>query len=117
MLARLARTSYRHRRLVLVAWVAALVLLSVVSGKAGTAWSQSFPLPGTDSQAATDLLQTRFPSQAGSTADVVFKADAGVADPAVQQHMEALFAEIATVNQVTEVQSPYAPGRRTPDQP
>ncbi len=110
MLARLARTSYRHRRLVLVAWVAVLILLSVVSGKAGTAWSQSFSLPGTDSQAATDLLQSRFPSQAGSTADIVFKADAGVADPAVQQHMEALFAEAATVNQVSEVQSPYAPG-------
>ena len=110
MLARLARTSFRHRRLVLVGWVVALILLSVVSGKAGTSWSQSFSLPGTDSQAASDLLQSRFPSQAGSTADIVFKADAGVTDPAVQQRMEALFAEAATVNQVTEVQSPYAQG-------
>ena len=110
MLASLARTSYRHRRLVLVAWVAALILLSVVSGRAGTSWSQSFSLPGTDSQAATDLLQSRFPSQAGSSADVVFKADAGVADPAVQQHLEALFAQIKTVDQVTEVASPYAEG-------
>src|SRR3954469_10891171 len=107
MLARLARTSYRHRRLVLLAWVVALVVLSVVSSNAGTNWTQSFRLQGTDSQAATDLLQSRFPSQAGATADIVFKADAGVDDPAVQQHMTELFAQVAEVPQVSEVASPY----------
>ncbi len=110
MLAGLARTSYRHRRVVLLAWVAAVILLSVASGHAGTSWSQTFSLPGTDSQAASDLLQSRFPSQAGSSADVVFKAEAGVAEPVVQQRLEALFAQIKDVNQVTEVISPYAQG-------
>ena len=110
MLASIARVSYRHRRLVLLGWVAAFIVLSVVSSHAGTNWTQSFSLPGTDSQAATDLLQTRFPSQAGTTADIVFKADAGVADPAVQARLEALFAEVKGVPQVTEVVSPYAEG-------
>src|SRR3954468_14873464 len=110
MLARLARTSYHHRRLVLLGWVVALVLLSVASSRAGTNWTQSFRLQGTDSQAATDLLQTRFPSQAGATADIVFKADAGITDPAVQQHMDELFAQVAQIPQVTAVESPYAEG-------
>ena len=110
MLARLARTSYRHRRLVLVGWLVVLIALTAVSNHAGPSWSQSFHLKGTDSQAATDLLQSRFPSQAGTTADIVFKADAGVTDPAVQQRMQALFDQSATVPQVTEVVSPYAPG-------
>src|SRR6478735_6081096 len=109
MLARLARTSYRHRRLVLLGWVVALVVLSVVSSNAGTNWTQSFRLKGTDSQAATDLLQSRFPSQAGATADIVFKADAGVDDPAVQQHMTDIFARVAEIDQVNEVSSPYSP--------
>ena len=109
MLARLARTSYHHRRLVLLGWVVALVVLSVVSSNAGTNWTQSFRLKGTDSQAATDLLQSRFPSQAGATADIVFKADAGIDDPAVQQHMTDLFAQVAEIPQVNEVLSPYAP--------
>ncbi|MGZ4708347.1 MAG: MMPL family transporter [Acidimicrobiales bacterium] len=109
MLARLARTSYRHRRLVLLGWVVALVLLSVASSSAGTNWTQSFRLKGTDSQAATDLLQSRFPSQAGATADIVFKADAGIDDPAVRQHMTDLFAQVAQIPQVGEVSSPYDP--------
>jgi putative drug exporter of the RND superfamily len=109
LLARLARTSYRHRRLVLLGWLAALVLLTVVSSSAGTNWTQSFRLKGTDSQAATDLLQTRFPSQAGTNANIVFKADAGVTDPATQQQLQGLFDQLATVPQVTEVVTPYGP--------
>jgi RND superfamily putative drug exporter len=109
LLARLARTSYRRRRLVLLGWLAALVLLTVVSSSAGTNWTQSFRLKGTDSQAATDLLQTRFPSQAGTNANIVFKADAGVTDPATQQQLQGLFDQLATVPQVTEVVTPYGP--------
>jgi len=108
VLARLARTSFRHRRLVLVGWLLALVLLTVVSGQVGTSWGQSFQLKGTDSQAAVDLLQSRFPAQAGGTAVIVFKADAGVNDPAIRQRLEALFAQVAEVDQVTGVDSPYA---------
>ena len=109
MLARLARLSYRRRWLVLAAWVVALVALTVASNSAGTSWSQSFRLKGTDSQAATDLLESRFPSQAGTSADIVFKADAGLSDPAVQQRLNGLFDQVATVPQVSEVASPYGP--------
>jgi RND superfamily putative drug exporter len=110
MLARLARTSYRHRRLVLLGWILAMVVLSVASSQAGSAWSQSFRLSGTDSQAATDLLQSRFPSQAGSSADIVFKAPAGVTDASVEPRLEELFAAVAKVPQVAEVNSPFAAG-------
>jgi RND superfamily putative drug exporter len=110
MLARLARTSYRHRRLVLLGWILAMVVLSVASSQAGSAWSQSFRLSGTDSQAATDLLQSRFPSQAGSSADIVFKAPAGITDASVKPRLEALFAAVAKVPQVAEVSSPFAAG-------
>ncbi|MCU1346474.1 MAG: hypothetical protein JWL70_2740 [Acidimicrobiia bacterium] len=109
MLARLARTSFRHRRWVVLGWVVALVAISFVSKGAGNSWSQEFRLDGTDSQAATDLLQQRFPSQAGSTGDIVFKAQAGVNDGATRQRVENLLAAAAKVNQVAEVSSPYGP--------
>ncbi len=110
MLARLARTSYRHRRLVVLGWVVGLVLLTFVASSAGSAYSQTFRLSGADSQAATDLLQTRFPSQAGSSADIVFKATAGVKDPAIQARLNDLFARIAKLPQVGEILSPFAAG-------
>jgi len=88
----------------------ALVALSFIASSAGTAYSQSFHLSGSDSQAAVDLLSTRFPSQAGGSADIVFKADAGVADASVHQRLDALFADVAKVPQVAEVISPYADG-------
>jgi len=110
MLTRLARTSYHHRRLVVLGWVLGLVLLTVISSSAGSSWSQSFRLNGTDSQAATDLLQNRFPSQAGSSADIVIKAPAGVNDPAIKPRLNALFAQVAKIPQVAEVVSPYSAG-------
>ncbi|MGH9124746.1 MAG: MMPL family transporter [Acidimicrobiales bacterium] len=110
MLARLAKTSYQHRRLMVLGWLLALVVLSVVASTAGASWSQSFHLSGTDSQAATDLLQARFPSQAGTSADIVFKAPAGVNDPAVRARLDGLFAQVAKVAQVDDVASPYAAG-------
>ena len=107
MLARIARSSYRHRRWVLLGWIVLVVGLTVVASSVGSSWSQTFRLSGTDSQAATDLLQRRFPSQAGGTADIVFEADAGVTDPAVKQRLEQLFGQVATLPQVAEVVSPY----------
>ena len=107
MLARIAKVSYRHRRLVVVGWLIILVLASVAAKGAGSAWSESFRLGGTDSQEAADLLRTRFPAQAGGTADIVFKAAAGVSAPAVQKRMEALFVEVGTVAHVAGVSSPY----------
>ncbi len=84
--------------------------LTALSTSAASAWSQSFRLSGTDSQAAPDLLQHRFPTQAGGSADIVFKAPAGVATPDVRSRLDALFARIAAVSHVAEVASPFAPG-------
>ncbi len=108
VLARLARISYRHRRLVTLGWLAALILLTVVASQAGSSYSQNFRLNGTDSQAATDLLQTRFPSQGGSSADLVFKAGAGIKDPAIEARLTDLFAQVSKIPQVTDVVSPFA---------
>jgi putative drug exporter of the RND superfamily len=112
MLARLTRTSYRHRRLVLVGWIIGVVLLTVAASNAGSDWSQSSRLNGTDSQAAADLMGTRFPErdERGSSAEIVVKAEMGVNEPAINARLVELFAEIADNPQVAEVVSPFASG-------
>jgi len=109
MLGRLARSCYRHRRVVVLVWLVALVGVTLVSNRLGDDYRQSFHLAGTDSQAATDLLDQRFQARSGSTADVVFAADAGVHDPAVEQGMTSLFATIGGIDHVVAVRGPYTP--------
>ena len=61
-LARLADLVFRRRRLVLVAWVVGLVAAFGAAGLAGE-WSADYSTPGSESRAAADLLDERFPQQ------------------------------------------------------
>ena len=83
MLQRLARFCYRRRRVVLVAWLLALVLVIVLAKTAGGKDATNFTLPGTESQQAFDLLKAHFPARSGDTADIVFAAT----DPRASGHL------------------------------
>jgi RND superfamily putative drug exporter len=104
----LARVSYRRRRRVVGVWLLLLVGLSFAGAQLGGAFSQSLSLPGTESQRATDVLSARFPARAGDEGQIVFAATSGVRSATVQSRMNALFADVARVPEVTGVASPYA---------
>ena len=108
MLQRLAHFSYERRRLILLLWVAALIAVNVIGSSIGSSYSQSFSLPGTESQRATDLLQARFPARAGDSGQIVFSTLAGVRATAVEARLGRVFAAVAHVPGVTGVESPYA---------
>ncbi|MEX0750023.1 MAG: hypothetical protein WD359_04365, partial [Dehalococcoidia bacterium] len=55
----LAEFSYRHRWLVLLAWVALLVGAFALSFAFGGEFKTEFKLPGSESQEALDLLEER----------------------------------------------------------
>ena len=116
MLNRLARWSYRRRWIMVSLWVVALVGFGFLASTAGGEYSQNFSLPGSDSQEAYDLLSERFPEQAGETAEIVFKAEGDVADPAVKSTMEDLFTQLSEVQYVVGVDSPYAKGAQQTSQ-
>ena len=107
MLERLARWCHRERRVVVVAWLNSLVLVAGLAAAFGGALSSSFEAPASESQRALDLLFERFPEQAGAGAEVVFRAEATVDDPAVSSRMERLFAELNEIPGVGDVVSPY----------
>jgi len=112
MLSRVAAWCFRHRWRVLSLWIVALVAVIALSRILGGTYATDFSLPGTESQQAFDLLQQRFPTQSGGTADIVFKADQGVSSPAVKARMQHLFDQVASLPGVVEVTSPYAAGTR-----
>jgi len=103
----LARWCYRRRRRVLASWVVVLVVLGVGSQIYGAAFRNDFRVAESESQRALDLLQQRFPAFAGDPLAVVFRADATVDDPDVRRRMEAFFADVAALEGVEEVVSPY----------
>src|SRR3954471_4742438 len=83
MLKRITSWSFRHRRIVVVAWVAILVAINLAAMVFGGENKQEFMSPGTDSKAAIDLLDERFPAQAGDTITIVIHDGAGVTSPGV----------------------------------
>src|SRR5258705_7314924 len=111
---RLGRLSYRRRGRTVFAWVAALAVAVVLSVFFGGDFAADYSAPGSDSKAAQQLLQERFPSQSGATVTVVIRADGGVAS--VQSDVRTLLAALDAAPHVAGVDDPFqAPGGIAPD--
>jgi RND superfamily putative drug exporter len=99
-----------HRKTVIIGWIVVAVGIGMVAASVGANFTEEFSLPSSDSKEAVDLLENRFPAQSGESAQIVYKAGAGVESAAVKQKMEGVFAEIEKQEHVSEVASPYEPG-------
>ena len=79
---RLGRFAVRRRWVVLAAWLVVVVALFGFCRATGGELEDSFEIPGVESQQAYDLLEERFPDQAGARAQVVIHTDDGqLTDP------------------------------------
>ncbi len=107
MLERLATFSYRRRWAVLGIWVVLLVGFYFLGNAFAGPSTMDFSLPGSDSQAAMDVLRSARSGLDKASGKVVFAAD-DVRSPEVQRRMEELFAAIEKVPHVASVASPYA---------
>src|ERR1700685_677157 len=88
--ARVAAWITRHRGRVLLAWLVVLVAAVTLFKSAGSDFSNSLTLPGTQSQAAIDALQRDFPRQAGDQDQIVFAAPHGsITNPATSARRAA----------------------------
>ena len=106
-----ARWCVTHRRMVLAGWLVAVVGLTVLSRSAGTAYTDSFSLKGTQSFEAQTLLEKSAPKAAGDREQIVLAVDHGrVTDPAVRARAHATLARIAALRDVASVASPYTAG-------
>jgi putative drug exporter of the RND superfamily len=108
---KLTRWTIAHRRIVVVAWIVLAVGVLAVSQAVGKRNANDFSLPNTDSQRAVDLLQTRFPAQAGDADQIVFRTRVGKLDDASTRAVIApLLVRISHLPHVVGVVSPYDAG-------
>src|SRR3954447_4135249 len=105
----LAQWCFRRKLVVLGIWVAALVVLGGLSAGAGSGYTDSFSLPGTESTTALNLLTDNFNSESTDTNQVVFAAD-DVTVPAVKARIAKTLAIMAAGPHVERVDSPFARG-------
>ncbi|RIQ34891.1 MMPL family transporter [Jiangella rhizosphaerae] len=116
---RLGRFSYRRRGVVLAIWLGLVALFGVGASTLSGPTSDTFSIPGTESQEAFDLLEERFPggNTDGATARVVFAAPEGetLTDPENQAAVEDVLAELTTAPQVAEVPDPFQAGTVSED--
>src|SRR3546814_19767878 len=117
LLYRLAHWCVRRRRIVLAAWLTALIgavaLAVVADGEA----SSAFEMPGTESQAAADLLADRFPSESGSPARLVFTTSDGssLAEPLYADANATMLEDPAQRPDLAAVADPFEPGTNRAD--
>jgi len=108
--ARLARWCYRHRIIIVVVWLAALVVVFSVERAVGDSYSDSLRVPGTESSHAHELLSLALPQQAGDSGTIVWHTpDGSVTDPASMARVQSLLEEVAALPSVETVSSPYDP--------
>jgi putative drug exporter of the RND superfamily len=105
----LARWCFTHKFRVLAIWVVALVVLGGLSASAGSGYTDSFSLPGTESTTALNLLTDNFKTESTDTNQVVFAAG-DVTDPATRARIEKTLAAIAKGPHVERIDSPFAKG-------
>jgi RND superfamily putative drug exporter len=88
---RLGHWCVRRRRFVLVAWLVVLIGVGVWAKAANGSTTDTFSIPGTESQRALDQLAARFPAQSGATMRIAVQAPAGskIADVISSDQMNA----------------------------
>ncbi len=119
--ARLGRFSFRRRWFVLGAWLVTVVSILALVGSIGASSSSSTEIPESESQSGFDTLTTYFGGLgSGMSGSIVFRAEQGVDDPAVEAAMTAMIEQVATIPEVTRLrrdQPGATPKLIEPDRP
>ena len=96
-----------HPWRVILLWVLAVVVAAIGARSCGGTLTDSFTVPGTESQAAFDLLAERHPARSGSELLAVFHSlDGTIGDAPAQRSMAQFARETAEVDEVAIVTLP-----------
>src|SRR5215469_9427721 len=110
-MARFARWCFVHRKVVVAAWLIALIGFFAIGQAVKAAYNNNESLPGTDSTTAQQVLTTHFPAQAGDSDQIVVQAKQGtLRSPAARAAVTSMLARVAHLPHVVSVTSPYAAG-------
>jgi RND superfamily putative drug exporter len=101
----LARFCYRRRWWILIAWVVLLIGINMLSINLGSAYANTFSLPGTNSTHAESLLKAGFKGQSGDVDEIVFQATSG----SIASHKASIDAVAARIAKLPDVASTVSP--------
>ncbi|AXV09679.1 Integral membrane protein [Euzebya pacifica] len=110
LLYRIGLLTSRRRGATLLLWLIGLVGLVGTVQTVGGEFVDVVTIPGTESQAAVDFVDERFPEFPASTATVVVAAEEGESVTSLQPEVEALAEQIGSVEGVVGVADPFGPG-------
>ncbi|MFL6135972.1 MAG: MMPL family transporter [Nocardioidaceae bacterium] len=122
VLYRLGRLAFRRRGVVVLLWAVVLAGFGVGAATLAGPTSNSFSIPGTESQKAMDLLSQRMPGVNADAAQarVVFVADAGsgttLTTPAARNAVESAVSGMSNLPRVTSVTDPFTSRAVSADQ-
>ncbi|MCW2735730.1 MMPL family transporter [Nocardioides sp.] len=110
MLVDLADWCFRHRRIVVLAWLGSLAASFLLASAWGGEFRQDYLQPGSESRAASSTLENAFPQRSGDTVQIVLHAEDGLSSPEVRARAATIFADVARNDDVVGIASPFAPG-------
>ncbi len=112
MLYRLGHLVAAHPVIVLVLWIAIAVGVTLTVKQVGANTDNNISLPGTGSQAATDLLQAGFPPQQNGSNPIIFhiRGAGKVTDKDNKQAITDSYKAIKKIKFVHSATSPFAQG-------
>ncbi|NNE74765.1 MAG: MMPL family transporter, partial [Acidimicrobiales bacterium] len=109
MFASLGRWCFRNRRSVLLLWALLLVFLFVLARNWPGETSGNPESPSSESNSGFEVLEQYFGGVgSGLSGTVVFEAEQGVADTEVEAAIGDYLAEVAEIDGVAAVVSPYS---------
>jgi putative drug exporter of the RND superfamily len=109
-LGRLGRAAARRHWVVLALAAVAVAGFVVWASTSGGETVDAFSVPGSESKASADLLDDKFPSEAGDSANVVFQAHSGkITDSDNAAAIAQAQAALADLDDVTAVTGPATP--------
>ncbi|MGW5424285.1 MMPL family transporter [Streptomyces sp. NPDC003943] len=117
-MAAIARWCVKHRLAAVLLWLLALGGVGTGAALAGSAYSNDYEVPGTESGRATALLEKGFHGAGGDTDTIVWHTDRGsVSASGVEQRMTGMLRKVEALPGIASVTSPYgsAPGQISAD--
>jgi uncharacterized membrane protein YdfJ with MMPL/SSD domain len=106
---RLGLAAAHQKWVFILLWIVAVAIFLALYHAAGSNTSNNLNLPGTDSQAATDLLEDQFPPQQNGKNPIVFRATKGkVTDASNKQAIEQSYKNIKALPHFYSAVDPFS---------
>lgn len=109
VLFRIGHFAGSHPWRVIGAWVVVAVSIVMLNAAGGGAYDEKFTLPGSESQAAADAIQKRFPQETLYASNIIFHSEAGLTGRDQRAAIEQAVEQLTTGPHVIAVSSPYDP--------